>query len=832
MRREKKMRSRGKLTFATLARVSLFNFFKPKVVPEAPSTPLAEKLDRARALHQQGQHAAALAICREILERQPDHLDTVFLAADIAARSGDPDRALQSYRKVLDLKPDHAPAHYKCGNLLKDRGQLDAALASYDKAVALDPSFAYAFCNRGFVLERLERWDAALASYDRAVSLTPGDALAQYNRAGVLREFGRQEEAVAGYTQAIAARPDYFDAYCNRGFLLIEMERWDEALESFTKSIEINPGFAPAYFGCGTVLRKRKEWDAALASYDRAIALDPDHASAHCNRGSLLRELKQWSAARASLERAISLKPDFAAAYYFLAHLWMGVGQTELALANFDRAIALKPDYADAYLGRATLLVEMRRFPAAVESFERGIALNGDSRFMPGALCFAKASICDWSDFSVGVNRLAAGVEAGEKVSPPHQMLVLVNSLPLHYRAARIWVREAHPPNAALPEIARWPRREKARIGYFSGEFFPHPVPVLMAGVFEAHNRSQYEVIAFSYGPHSQDEFGARLERGFDHFVDVREKSDRDVALLAREMGIDIAVDLAGHTGRSRTGIFALRAAPLQVNYLGYAGTMGAEYIDYLIADGVVVPKGDESYYAEKIVRLPSCFLPHDSSRPIANRVYTRDELGLPSTGFVFCCFNNSYKFTPEVFDSWMRILARVPNSVLWLSKNNETAVENLRREALRRGVDAGRLIFAGHMPSPADHLARQRAADLFLDTRPYNAHATAIDALWAGLPVLTFPGAGFASRVAASLLTAVQLPELIATSAASYEDMAVQMAEDPQLLAATKEKLARHRLDSPLFDTPGFVKHLEAGYASMLERYQAGLPPDHIYVS
>jgi protein O-GlcNAc transferase len=810
----------------------LFNFFRPAAARHSPALAVAETLDRARSFHQQGRHADALAICQEILEREPDHLDTLILSADIAARSGEADRALQIYGKVLDLKADHAPAHYKRGNLLKDRNQMEAALASYDQAIALDPSYAYAFCNRGFVLERLNRWDAALESYDRAILLTPGDALAHYNRAGVLRELSRQEEALAGYTQAIAVRPDYFEAYCNRGNLLIEMKRWDAALASYSESVAINPGFAPAHWGRGVVLEQRKEWNAALASYDRAIELDPGYAAAHCNRGRLLMELKQWNAARSSLDRAISLKPDFAEAYYSIALLWMGVGQSEAALRNFETAIALEPDYAQAYLDRAVLLVIMSRFLPAIESFDRGIALKGNPRFVPGARLFAKMSVCDWSDFRADVSRLAVGIEAGEAVSPPVQALALLDSAPLHYKAAQIWVREVHPPNPLLPALSRRRRLEKARIGYFSSEFHPHPVPVLMAGVFEAHDRSQYEVLAFSYGPDSQDEIRKRLERSFDHFIDVRGKSDRDVALLAREMDIDIAVDLAGHTGRSRTGIFALRAAPLQVNYLGYAGTMGADYMDYLIADATVVPEAYESnYYAEKIVRLPNSFMPHDSSRAIASTVYTRDELGLPATGFVFCCFNNSYKVTPEVFDSWMRILARVANSVLWLSQNNETVVENLRREAVRRGVDAERLIFAKRMASPADHLARHRAADLFLDTRPYNAHATAIDALWAGLPVLTFPGDGFAGRVAASLLKGVQLPELIATSAGNYEDLAVKIATDPQFHASLREKLSRSQLDLPLFDTRRYARHLETGYSRMLERYHAGLPPAHIQV-
>jgi len=701
----------------------LFSFLKPRAAKHSPSTTLAETLDRARSLRQLGQHVEALAICQEILERQPDHVETLFLSAEIAAARAEPDRALQVFRKVLELQPDHAPAHYKCGNLLKDRQQTEAALASYDKAIALDPRYAHAFCNRGVVLERLGRWDAALESYDRAISLTPADALAHYNRAAVLRQLARREEALASYTQAIAVNPDYFQAYCNRGILFNEMLRWDEAL------------------------------------------------------------------------------------------------------ADFDRAIDLKPDHAEFYLNKAHLLARMKRYLPAIASFDRAIALKADSRYALGGRQYAKMNVCDWSNLPADAHRLASGIEAGELVSPPVPVLVVVDSVPLHYKAAQLWVQEEHRPSNELPAISQRLRPGKTRIGYFSCDFHEHPVSMLMAEVIETHDRSNYEVSAFSYGPDSQDDMRKRLRRAFDRFIDVRGKSDRDIALLAREMGIDVAVDLTGHTGDCRPGIFALRAAPLQVNYLGYPGTMGADYIDYVIADATVVPEAHERYYAEKILRLPNSFLPHDSSRAIASTVYSRDKLGLPSSGFVFCCFNNGYKITPEVFAGWMRILARVPNSVLWLSQNNEAATDNLRREAER-------LVFAKRMDSPAEHLARHRAADLFLDTRPYNAHATAINALWAGLPVLTLPGEGFASRVAASLLKAVQLPELIATSAANYEDMAVHMAENPQFHAGIKARLAQNRAGAPLFDTRRFTRHLETGYSRILERFQAGLPPEHIYVT
>jgi predicted O-linked N-acetylglucosamine transferase (SPINDLY family) len=809
----------------------VFNLLKPKAAKHSSATRHAETLDRARSVQRQGRAADALAICRGILEHRPDDLDTLLLTAEMTAASGEFDRAIQSYRTVIDLKPDHAVAHYKLGNLLRDRQQMEAALASYDEAVALDPGYAHAFCNRGFVLERLGRWAAALDSYDRAIALAPGDALAHYNRAAVLRELGRQEDALASYTQAIAVRPDYCEAYCNRGFLLTEMKRFDEALASQDQSIEIDPSFAPAHFGRGTLLHLNKEWNAALASYDRAIEIDPGYALAYCSRGKVLLESKQWSAARSSLERAIALKSDLAEAYDGLALALAGLGYLEAAVSNSDKAIALDSNCAQAYLNRANFLIFMKRFAPAIADYDRGFALEGDTRFLLGMREYARASICDWSGRSACVQRLINGIEAGEMLSPPMPTLALVDSARLQHKAARLWTGIAHPTNPELPALSRGPRSDKPRIGYFSADFREHPVAALMAGVFEAHDRSRFEVIAFSYGADPQDDTRKRLEKAFDRFIDVRAKTDREIALLAREMEIDIAVDLGGHTGGSRAGIFALRAAPLQVNYLGYAGTMGADYMDYLIGDETVVPEAHELHYDEKIVRLPHSFMPHDSKRPISSTVYGRDELGLPSGGFVFCCFNNNYKITPDVFDGWMRILQRVPNSVLWLSENNEQAAESLRRESRHRGIDAERLIFAPRMPSPADHLARHRAADLFLDTRPYNAHATAMDALWAGLPVLTLPGEGFAARVAASLLTAVQLPELIAKSPEDYENIAVRLAENPQLTADMKQRLARNRSESALFDTGRFAKYLEDGYSSMLDRLHAGLPPGHIRV-
>jgi predicted O-linked N-acetylglucosamine transferase (SPINDLY family) len=323
-----------------------------------------------------------------------------------------------------------------------------------------------------------------------------------------------------------------------------------------------------------------------------------------------------------------------------------------------------------------------------------------------------------------------------------------------------------------------------------------------------------------------------RLEKAFDRFVDVCDRSDHEVALLARRYEIDIAVDLSGHTDGARPGILARRAAPIQVAYLGYPGTLGAEYIDYLIGDPTVIPPEHQSHYSEKIVYLPHSYLPNDSTRPI-DTTPTREQEGLPPDGFVFCCFNASYKLSPETFSSWMRILARVDRSVLWLSSLTDSAAAgNLEREARRCGIDPRRLIFAQRAPSSSQHLARLKLADIFLDTLPYNAHASSIDALWAGVPVLTRIGRSFAGRVAASLLRSIELPELVTTSIQQYEGLAVELATNPTLLAEIKQRLANNRLTTPLFDSRSFVRHLESAYTMIFERYHAGLSPDHIYVA
>jgi protein O-GlcNAc transferase len=451
--------------------------------------------------------------------------------------------------------------------------------------------------------------------------------------------------------------------------------------------------------------------------------------------------------------------------------------------------------------------------------------------FILGYVLHTKMHLCLWDDLPSLLAQLTYKINNGQKVVNPFPLLSLLDDPNIQRKATEIYVNEYFPQSYVLPKISSYAKHTKIKIGYFSADFNNHPVAILTAELYEIHDRNQFEIYAFSYGPDTNDALNVRIKAGVDYFYDVHNLLDKDVVLLARNLEIDIAVDLGGFTVNSRTGIFAMQAAPIQVNYLGYPGTMAVDYMDYIIADRTLIPENNQQYYSESIVYLPHSFLVNDTKQKISNRVFTRIEVGLPMNGFVFCCFNNFYKITPSVFDGWMRILLYVEGSVLWLPEGNSAAVNNLKKEANKNNIDENRLIFAPRLACMEDHLNRIRLADLFIDTLPYNAHTTASDALRMGLPVLTCVGESFASRVAASLLNAVNLPELITTNSADYESLAIELATKPEKLKIIKDKLVNNLPAAPLFNTPLFTQHLESAYIKMYDRYHEGLVPAHIYV-
>lgn len=787
------------------------------------------KFQQALTWHQQGQLSLAQVLYEEILTTNPRHLDALHMLGVAAAQTRNLHRAVALFDQTIAIAPNNPALYFNRALALQELQLFDTALADYEKAIALEPNSADIHFNRGITLHHLGQVDAAIASYNRAMALAPDFAEAYNSRGIALHDLRQLDAALASYDRAIAIIPGYAEAYYNRGITLRELNRLAPALASFDRAIAIAPEYAEAYNNRGVTLQQLKEFASALADYDRAISIKPDYAEAYYNRGIALQELKQFAAAITSFDRAIALEPEDAEAHNNRGTALQELKQFNAALASYDKAITLKPDYAEAHYNRGVALQELKQHQAAIASYDKALAINSDYDFLHGMRFHTKMHICDWSGAKAQLAELIEKIQGNDKASPPFPVLSLTTSLPVQRKAAETYVREKCPANFDLGEIPKRPKGAKIRIGYFSMDFRNHPVSFLTAGLFETHDRNSFEVVAFSFGPETPDEMRQRLEGAFDKFIEVRDKSDQAIAEMARRMEIDIAIDLAGFTADSRTGIFSYRAAPIQVNFLGYPGTMGADYMDYLLADQQAIPEEARVHYSEKIAYLPS-FQPNDRKRQIADKVFSREELGLPPSGFVFCCFNYNYKITPNTLDGWMRILKRVADSVLWLYEDNPTAANNLRKEAAQRGMDVERLVFAKRLPTP-EYLARYRCADLFLDTLPFNAGTTASDALWAGLPVLTCPGEAFASRMATSLLTAIDMPELIAATQEDYENLAVELASNPERLMAIKQKLERNRLTTPLFDTELFTRHLEDAFTQMHERYQAALPPDHIYV-
>jgi protein O-GlcNAc transferase len=643
-----------------------------------------------------------------------------------------------------------------------------------------------------------------------------------------LHEQGNLVEAERAYRNILAEDSDYFAALYLLGVLSLQTARTDDGIALIEQAIAINPEVAAAHNDLGNALAGGGHLGEALESYDRALALQPDFADAHLNRGNALVGLGRMDEALASYDRAIALQPTYADAHYNRGNVLVALNRLEAGLASYDRVIALVPNHAGAYRSRGNVLRSLKRFDEALTSFDAAIAQGLDADRLLDSIAQTKLAMCQWDNYDDLKRRLLTA--NGEATPSPVVFLAMSDDPMLELRFARAIAAAEVPLSNELPRLGRLPRHRKIKLGYFSADFHDHATANLMAGLFEAHDRERFELFAFSFGPDKFDPMRQRLKRSFDQFIDIRTLDDKDATLLARRLEIDIALDLKGFSQDARPGIFARRAAPVQINYLGYPGTMGAPYIDYIIADQTLIPPERQGHYTEKVIYLPGTYQPNDRRRTISDRQFTRAELGLPPNGFVFCCFNNNYKITPDRFDSWMRILGAVDGSVLWLLQDNAAAARNLRAEAMKRGIDANRLIFAPRM-AMSDHLARHRHADLFLDTAPFNAHTTASDALWAGLPVLTQIGPTFPGRVAASLLNAIGLSELITTNPQGYESNAIGLANTPERLAAIKRKLERNRLTTALFDTKGFTQHIEAAFGAVYERCHAGLPPDHLHL-
>ncbi|WP_291686561.1 tetratricopeptide repeat protein, partial [Bradyrhizobium sp.] len=588
----------------------------------------------------------------------------------------------------------------------------------------------------------------------------------------------------------IRLNPDYAEAYYNRATVLQQQQRAEEALAAYGRAIELRNDYPDAINNAGIVLQELGRAGEAIDLYRRLLGQTPAHADACNNMGTSLLAEGRADEARVAFEQALTHKPDFPEAFYNLGNALRERSDLSGAIAAYRNALRLRPDYADAF-----------------------------SQFV-----YHRALACDWDHYEADQKKLVDMVRRGDRV-PPFYLLSTPASASDQLRCARQWIGPIRPPPKNVFDHQPIAGGKRIRLGYLSGDFHQHATAQLMAELFERHDRNRFEVSAYSFGPDDHSPMRARLASAFDRLVDIRALSHREAARTIHADKVDILIDLKGYTHHARAAIPAYRPAPVQVSYLGFPATMGADFIDYIIVDPFVVPGSQQPFFSERLVHLPVSYQVNDRQREVAGTGMSRQDWGLPAGALVFCSFNNSYKISPAIFDIWIRLLRSVPGSVLWLLETNDLVKDNLRAEAAKRGVEAGRLIFAP-IVSSAEHLGRHRHADLFLDTLPCNAHTTASDALWAGLPVLTCSGETFAGRVAGSLLTAIGMPELVTGSLEDYARTALALARDPGRLSTLRQKLAANRDASALFDLPKSTANIEAAYARMWQTWLSGGKP------
>jgi predicted O-linked N-acetylglucosamine transferase (SPINDLY family) len=801
-----------------------------KAPKQRPDAFIVATFNQATAAHRAGNLARADELYRLVLANEPNLFEAMHMLGIVAAQRGNYGEGARLIADALKVRPDVPDAYINLGRMQAELKDYAAAGESYRKALSLNPNLPLAHNNFSIVLRRLGSCEEALGHCEKAITLAPNYAEAWNNRGNALFDLGRHDEALESYERTLALAPGIPEALLGRGNCLLAVERFEEAVADYDKALSKRPDSADCHVGRGLALHGLKRFDAALSSYDRALAIDPQNGDAWFSRGNALHQLHQFSAAVASYDKALAIRPDFAEVYYHRGRALQALRRLDDALADFDTALAMKPFFTDCLYSYANALRELNRLDEASAAFERLMDVAPDHEFLKGMLLYTKMFCGDWDRFGELAEAVTWDVESGQKAAEPFVYQALSRSPKDLQRCAEIFAAARYPRASAQLWAGENYDHGKIRIGYVSGEFRYQATSILIAELFERHDKERFALYAFDNGWDDGSALRARINHACDEIVDISDLSDLAAAAAIRQREIDILIDLNGYFGSDRTGVFACRPAPVQVNYLGFPGTMAADYMDYIIADAVVIRPEERVFYTEKVVYLPDAYQANDTKRRIAEHAPTRAEFSLPDQGFVFCCFNNTYKIAPDIFDIWMRLLGRVEGSVLWLLQHNEMTPRNLRREAESRGIAPERLVFATGVPLE-QHLARHRLADLFLDTLPYNAHTTANDALWAGLPLVTCEGTTFPGRVAASLLRAAGLEDLIAGSLEDYEALALRLTRDRELLRSVKAKLVRNRDTSALFDSTRFARHIEAAYVNMWERARRGEPPESFAV-
>ena len=752
--------------------------------------------------------------------------------------------ALSNFEKALSIDPNNITAHFQLAISQSKVKNFEKAFENFKNLIDKKPNNPEFYFQFGIALFLSENYVDAVSCLQCAVNLKTDFADAYLILGDALRALHKNQEALENYEKSIFYENENYLAYYNLGHLLVECKKFKEALFNLEKVINLNPKFDQAFNGMGVVYINLGQQELAYKKFSKAIELNPLDPTYYLNRGNALSNLRRFNESLLDYDIAIALKSDFAQAYCNRGYVLLNyLFKPEAAKILFDVAIALEPSLTIAFVNRAECFVRLNEFEKALDDFLRALEMNPESEFTLGKCLHYKMKICDWDNLAEGISICETMIEGNMLTAVPFETLHFVDKPDLHLSSAKLLNNQRVFTYNVLEQIEINKDKPIIKVAYFSADLYNHPVSIWLTEQLENHDKTKVELFAFCLKS-VQDPMRDRLEAAFDHWIDVQSMSDLEIAKLSRELGIDIAIDLNGHTADGRAGIFAARAAPIQMNHIGFPGSMGAEYIDYMFGQTLGSEENVEDwattrpFITEKIAYVPSMFT-YDRQRQVSDEPLTRDQYKLPEKGFVFTCQNGCQKLTPEVFDVWMDILKAVPSSVLWLLRPSDLATKNLIKEAQARGVDSERLIFTAREVVPFDqekartgrYLASYRLADLFLDTWPYNAGTTAVDALWAGLPVLTKKGKALVTRMATEALRGIEVPELITKTPEEYKKLAIELARSPEKLKLLKEKVQRNRLTTALFDPVANTRHIENAYLEMYRRYAAGEQPNDFTV-
>ena len=775
---------------------------------------LKEKLKLVDSLIQDAKYHEAFQVLTEIINLYPNHLDATYKLGAISLLLNKLNDALYYFKQCVLISDNQPQVWLSLGNVQMALNNYPESILAYKKTIALDKNFVEAYSNLSIALRRSNDLAAALKACDMAIELSPGNPIFYSNRGLILNDMARFEEAVVSYHSAIHLNSNYADAYYNLGMSLLSLKRHEEAIKSYNNFIKLNPNFHLAYIRLGNAFFELHRYDEAMDQYKVAIHLKPDSAEAYFRLGNALGELRRNEEAIAHYETAIRLWPDFAEPYNNLGNLLTQLKRNEEAIAHYETVIRLNPDYAEAYFNIATLLNKAKLYEEAMRYYEKAVCLKPNMDYVLGEYLYRKMNLCDWSDYDNLLNLIIEGIKLDKKIIHPAQTLNVIEDPKIQKDAAEIYAKTFNQDNQT--KFNKPLLSNKIRIGYFSADFGAHVVAYLTNDMYKLHDREKFEIFAFSFDD-DKSVMANEIKLNFDHFFEVGSMSDQEIISLIKSNNIDIAIDLGGYTEKARPSLFSIRVAPIQISYVGYLGTTGSKWMDYLIADNIIVPDEMKDFYSEKILYLPHFQV--NSQLSISSKTFTKESCNLPKDKFIFCCFNQSYKIIPSVFSLWMEILSKAKESVIWLVSSNDLHKKNILSEATKRGVNEDRIIFAPYLPYD-EHLKRMQLADLFLDTSPYNAGVTASDALRVGVPVISRIGQTFAGRMGASILNTLQLEELIVTSDKAYVDLAIQIYSNPIEHKHLKDKIYKAIFTSDLYKTEVFVKNLESILTGLYENY------------